>query len=190
MVIRFVIGMKLMKTIDYQGSVEQMLYEKATMIHSPINGILELTPLCNMNCDMCFVRLSPKDVEQKGRLRSGAEWIFLAKEICQAGTLFVLLTGEEPLLHPDFCTIYTALKQMGMILTVNTNGRLIDEEWQIFLHNIRLGESISLCMEKMNPLMKNFTIIQMDIDGREKRLHFLWNGVCMSRSTAALRRKI
>lgn len=121
-----------MEPIDYQGNVELMLCEKATERLSPINGILELTPLCNMNCEMCFVRLSPQEMQKQGRLRSKEEWISLAKEMCKAGTLFVLLTGGEPLLHPDFREIYIALKKMAMILTINTNGTMIDEEWADF----------------------------------------------------------
>lgn len=121
-----------MKPIEYQGSIEQVLCEKATLMNSPINGILELTPLCNMNCDMCFVRLTPNEVMEKGGLRRGADWISLAEKMIRAGTLFVLLTGGEPLLHPDFRDIYLALKQMGMILTINTNGTLIDEAWADF----------------------------------------------------------
>ena len=38
------------------------------------------------------------------------------------------MTGGEPLLYPDFKRLYLGLKQMGMILTINTNGTLIDEE--------------------------------------------------------------
>lgn len=121
-----------MDPIEYQGNIEQFLCEKATINYTPINGILELTPLCNMNCDMCFIRLSPKEMVQKGRLRIAKEWISLGKEMCDAGTLFVLLTGGEPLLHPDFQEIYLALKKMGMILTINTNGTLIDEKWADF----------------------------------------------------------
>lgn len=121
-----------MEAIDYQGTVELKICEKATERLNPINGILELTPLCNMNCDMCFVRLSPQEMQKQGRVRSGEEWISLAKEMCRAGTLFVLLTGGEPLLHPDFRDIYITLKKMGMILTINTNGTLINEEWADF----------------------------------------------------------
>ena len=55
-----------MDPIEYQGNIEQFLCEKATINYTPINGILELTPLCNMNCDMCFIRLSPKEMAQKG----------------------------------------------------------------------------------------------------------------------------
>ena len=40
----------------------------------------------------------------------------------------MLLTGGEPFLYPDFKRLYLGLRQMGMILTINTNGTLIDEE--------------------------------------------------------------
>lgn len=121
-----------MEPIEYQGTIEQFLCEKATVNHVPINAILELTPLCNMNCDMCFVRLSAEEMKQKGRLRSAEEWIGLGRDMKEAGTLFVLFTGGEPLLHPEFKKIYVAYKRMGMILTVNTNGTLIDEQWADF----------------------------------------------------------
>ena len=121
-----------MEPIEYQGTVERMLCERATERLSPINGILELTPLCNMGCAMCFVRLTPEQMRAQGRLRSGEEWIELARSMRAAGTLFVLLTGGEPLLHPDFRSIYAALREMGMILTINTNGTLIDEDMADF----------------------------------------------------------
>lgn len=121
-----------MEEMDYRGNIELMLCKRANEQRIPIYGTLELTPLCNMNCDMCFVRLSPQEMHRQGRLRSGEEWIAMAREIARAGTLFVLLTGGEPLLHPDFREIYLALKKMAMILTINTNGTLIDEEWADF----------------------------------------------------------
>ena len=121
-----------MESLGYNINLEQYLCEKATIEHIPINAILELTPLCNMNCDMCFVRLSSEEMKQRGRLRSADEWIALGKDMQAAGTMFVLLTGGEPLLHPEFKEIYMALKKMGMILTINTNGTLIDEQWADF----------------------------------------------------------
>ena len=121
-----------MEPIEYQGTIEQFLCEKATVDHVPVNAILELTPLCNMNCEMCFVRLGAEEMKQKGRLRNAEEWIALGEEMKEAGTLFVLFTGGEPLLHPELKKIYTAYKRMGMILTVNTNGTMIDEQWADF----------------------------------------------------------
>lgn len=42
--------------------------------------------------------------------------------------MFILLTGGEPLLHPEFREIYKGLRALGMCVTVNTNGTLITEE--------------------------------------------------------------
>lgn len=111
---------------------EKSLIAKAARTHTPINGSLELLPLCNMNCEMCYVRLSRSELERKGRLRSAAEWISLVRQMQKAGTLFLLLTGGEPLLFPDFKTLYLELRNMGMILTINTNGTLMDEAWADF----------------------------------------------------------
>ena len=47
-----------MKDLDAMDSMEKILIQKAYQRQAPINGSLELLPLCNMNCDMCYVRLS------------------------------------------------------------------------------------------------------------------------------------
>lgn len=72
-------------------------------------------------------------MENQGRLRTAEEWLSIAKQMQKAGTLFLLLTGGEPFLYPEFKTLYLELQKLGMILTINTNGTLIDEEWAAFL---------------------------------------------------------
>ncbi len=111
---------------------EKILMEKAGWMQTPVNGSLELLPLCNMSCDMCYVRLSREEMEQKGSLHTADEWIRLGGEMAEAGVLFLLLTGGEPLLFPDFQRLYLELRKLGMILTVNTNGTLLDEKWADF----------------------------------------------------------
>ena len=118
-------------TQEYMGA-EQYLMERAKQQNVPMDGSLELLPLCNMNCDMCYVRLSRPEMERQGRMRTGEEWLALGRQMVEAGTLFLLLTGGEPLMHPDFKEIYLGLKKMGLFLTVNTNGTLIDEAWADF----------------------------------------------------------
>ena len=114
------------------SSVERALIERAKEKKAPINGSLELLPLCNMNCDMCYVRLSREEMEQKGRLRTADEWLEVGRQMKDAGVLFLLLTGGEPLLFPDFKRLYLELRKMGFILTINTNGTLINEDWADF----------------------------------------------------------
>lgn len=139
--------------------IEERLCNTATQKRIPLGGSLELLPLCNMNCDMCYVRLSREEMEQKGRIRSGGEWIELAKQMRDAGTLFVLLTGGEPLLHPDFRMIYRELKKLGMIVTLNTNGTLIDEVWADFFAAFR-------------PRRVNVTLYGKDSGTYERLCHF------------------
>ena len=116
-----------MDLFDTNTTFERQLFAKAARNRIPLYGVLELLPLCNLNCDMCYVHLSKQEMQSQGRLRSLDEWISLAKQMKDAGTLFLLITGGEPLLFPQFKELYCALKDMGMILTLNTNGTLIEE---------------------------------------------------------------
>ena len=76
--------------------------------------------------------MSREEMEQVGRLCTIEEWTKVAEDMMKAGTLFVLLTGGEPLLYPHFRELYQKLRGLGMIVTINTNGTLIDEEWADF----------------------------------------------------------
>ena len=121
-----------MEVLEGASTLERNILRQAKAARLPVNGSMELTPLCNMNCDMCYVRLSRAQMEARGRLKTGAEWLRLGREMKGAGVLFLLLTGGEPLTHPDFKELYLGLRALGMILTINTNGTLIDEEWAAF----------------------------------------------------------
>ena len=114
------------------STIERMLINQARMKKTPINGSLELLPLCNLNCRMCYVRLSREEMEAQGRLRTWEEWLDVARQMKKSGVLFLLLTGGEPLMYPHFRELFVALKKLGMVLTINTNGTLLDEDWADF----------------------------------------------------------
>lgn len=118
--------------LSEKDTAEAFLLRRAAETGVPITGSFELTPLCNLNCKMCYVRMNRTEQEKNGRLRTAAEWIALAEKLRDAGMLFLLLTGGEPLLYPEFRTVYLAVRKLGMIVTVNTNGTLIDEDWAAF----------------------------------------------------------
>ncbi len=115
-----------------KDTLEKAMIRNADLKGTPLSGTLELLPLCNMNCDMCYVRLSKTEMQEKGRLRTLQEWISMAEQMQSAGVLFLTLTGGEPLLYPEFKELYLELKKMGMIIALNTNGTLLDEEWAEF----------------------------------------------------------
>lgn len=111
------------------SQVERELFSIADSKRLPIAGGFELTPYCNLACKMCYVRECAPGLD----VLSGEEWLSLGRQAQEMGTMCILLTGGEPLLHPQFREIYTGLKRMGMVLTINTNGTLIDEEMADFL---------------------------------------------------------
>ena len=111
---------------------EKVLINRAFQKGIPLSASFELSPLCNMNCRMCYVRLSKEEMKEKGRLRTAREWLELAHQMRDAGTLFIILTGGEPLLYPEFKEVYLGLRKLGMIITVNTNGTILDEAWANF----------------------------------------------------------
>ena len=117
-----------MEQLEGATTVERMILDQAKRTRTPANGSIELLPLCNMNCDMCYVRLSREEMERQGRLRTADEWLEIGRQMKDAGVLFLLLTGGEPFLYPDFRKLYLGFRDMGMILTINTNGTLIDED--------------------------------------------------------------
>lgn len=117
-----------MELLGDMTSVEEMLCQKATNGKIMLSTAFELTPLCNMNCRMCYIRLEKEQQEREQALRKVEEWLVLAEKMKKMGVLFILLTGGEPFLYPGFSELYLQLKQMGFILTINTNGTLLTEE--------------------------------------------------------------
>lgn len=94
----------------------------------PLNGTFELTGRCNLSCKMCLVRVDRQRMaEQNLRERTGEEWIDMARQAAAAGTLSLLLTGGEAMLHPDFCEIYRAVGKMGFLVTLYTNATMVTD---------------------------------------------------------------
>ena len=111
-----------------QPQLRRFMYAKAAHNRMPLSGTFELTPRCNLNCRMCYIHLSESELCARGRERTAEEWISLGRECAQRGMLFLLLTGGEPFLREDFREIYTELKKLGLLITINTNATLIDEQ--------------------------------------------------------------
>lgn len=78
---------------------------------------------------MCYVRKTAEEVRQSRRGSLSMErWLQIAEEARKQGMLYLLLTGGEPLMWPGFWQLYEMLIHMGFLVSINTNGSLIDEE--------------------------------------------------------------
>ena len=117
-----------MVPIPVEGRLSEYLHTKAAVAGIPLNGSFELTPCCNMACKMCYVRMTQAEQAAVAPLKTAGEWIELGRIAQEKGMLYLLLTGGEPFLRRDFQEIFQSLHALGLILSINSNGTLIDEE--------------------------------------------------------------
>lgn len=99
----------------------------------PLHGGIEITRRCNLSCVHCYLgdeKHQPACIRKELDTRT---WQRIIDEITEAGCLFLLFTGGEPLLRKDFSDIYVHARTKGLIVTVFTNGtRITDDIVKIF----------------------------------------------------------
>lgn len=122
--------------MSHCSDVRRSLCRKCAGLGIPVSGIFELTPRCNLQCRMCYVRLTPEEMKPLGQERTTQQWLELAQQARDAGMVFLLLTGGEPTLRSDFCELYEALAQMGLSISINTNGTRIVPELRRLWHRL------------------------------------------------------
>lgn len=103
------------------------ILHRAGMDRIPVSGTFELSPMCNFACRICYVRRTSAEVATLGGLQPASKWLAWAKEARKAGMLWLLITGGEPFLYPDFLSLYEELAGMGFIISINSNAALIEE---------------------------------------------------------------
>ena len=159
-----------MKTKLVESPITKYLYEKSARAGIPLSGTFELTPCCNMACKMCYVRKTRAEQEAIGRLRTKEEWLELGQKAKEAGMLYLLITGGEPFLYPEIREVLSGLQKMGLVISINTNGTMIDEEIVDWLKecapsrfNITLYGASDETYEKLCGNPKGFTQVKRAI---------------------------
>ena len=105
----------------------QQFRDKVAREQIPLFGSIELTHRCNLRCLHCYLG-AQSDHQGRHERELGTERLLsILDEITEAGCLFLLLTGGEPLLRRDFREIYCRAKNNGLLVTVFTNGTVITE---------------------------------------------------------------
>ncbi|MGQ9525266.1 MAG: radical SAM protein [Armatimonadota bacterium] len=94
----------------------------------PISGSIEVTERCNLRCAHCYINQPAGDKEAMARELTYEQWCGIIDQIVDAGCMWLLLTGGEPFVRPDFLDIYTYCKKKGLLITLFTNGTLITPE--------------------------------------------------------------
>ena len=103
------------------------LFFKSAAAGIPLSGTFELTARCNLRCKMCYIHRQESDAAVRAEELSATEWVKIAEAAKERGMLLLLLTGGEPLLRPDFAEIYAACQKMGLMVSINSNGTLLND---------------------------------------------------------------
>lgn len=115
------------------------LIERAMRESVPLDVALELTHRCNFNCRHCYLT----GAEQRSPVETN-RLLELLGELAEMGTLYLALTGGEPLLRDDWDVIARRARELGFWVMLLTNGSLIDDRVADTIAELDLTVEISL----------------------------------------------
>ncbi len=110
---------------------------------------IELTYQCNLDCFFCY-----NDREKVGKPLSLAQYEGLLEDLSRMQTLYLMLTGGEPMVHPHFFAIGGKAKELGFVVRVRTNGHSL---------NRRLAERVR---EEIDPY-----VVEVSLHGATAAVH-------------------
>jgi len=87
--------------------------------------IWNLIRRCNLTCKHCYSISA--DTHFPGELSTGQVYAVM-EDLKAFGVPVLILSGGEPLLHPDIFDIAKRAKAMGFYVALSSNGTLIDED--------------------------------------------------------------
>jgi radical SAM protein with 4Fe4S-binding SPASM domain len=94
----------------------------------PLQVAIEVTRRCPLECLHCYNNLAMDDVEARRRELTKEEHFRLLDELVEIGCFWLLYTGGEIFARRDFLEIYTYAKTKGFLITLFTNGTVINEQ--------------------------------------------------------------
>jgi radical SAM protein with 4Fe4S-binding SPASM domain len=125
-----------MKAISY-ADFSYAFHQRVRRLRIPIEGTIEVTRRCPLECAHCYNNLPMDDSQAKRGELTYAEHCRILDEIVEAGCVWLLYTGGEIFARRDFLDIYTYAKQKGLLITLFTNGTLITAKIADYLAQYR-----------------------------------------------------
>lgn len=117
-----------------------------------MRAYLEITNICNRQCDFCPGTHRKKEFVPLERIQHRLEKLHNVDELC------LHLMGE-PLLHPQFPEVADLCRQRGIPVTLTTNGTLLSPEKQKILLNNPVFRQINFSLQALSadesPLLEN-----------------------------------
>lgn len=137
----------------------------------PMTAAFELTPNCNLNCQMCYIHRPECGAVQKTQLKPVSFWRSVAEQARDMGVMTLVITGGETFLYPQAEELLESLMGMGFLISLNTNGTLLDERRIAWLKehrptkiNISLYGGTDGAYERLCGCPDGFTRVSRTID--------------------------
>jgi radical SAM protein with 4Fe4S-binding SPASM domain len=137
----------------------------------PLNGSIAMSHRCQLRCVHCYLgeeRFIPP--VPAGELPTPF-WLDVVDQITAAGCLNLLMSGGEVFLRRDFAEVYEHAVRQGLIVTVFTNGNMIDERaialftaWQPLLVEVSLYGATAEVYDKVTGIPGSYARCMQGID--------------------------
>ena len=116
-----------MEQLSY-GAFSAELHQRQGGQRMPLQVAIEITRRCPLECLHCYNNLPMGDTEARRRELTKEEHFRVLDELADLGCFWILYTGGEIFARKDFLEIYTYAKKKGFLITLFTNGTIINEE--------------------------------------------------------------
>ena len=95
---------------------------------APMEVAIEVTRRCPLECLHCYNNLPMGDLPARNRELSKEEHFKMLDDLADLGVFWLLYSGGEIFARKDFLEIYTYAKKKGFLITLFTNGTMINEK--------------------------------------------------------------
>jgi MoaA/NifB/PqqE/SkfB family radical SAM enzyme len=123
------------------------------------SALVELTYRCNLDCSFCY-----NDLGLKGRPLKTHQYLRFFEDLKEMQVLSLVLTGGEPLAHPDFLALGRRARELGFVVRLKSNGhalrgtlaRRIKEEVDPFVVELSLHGARALTHDRQTRVAGSF----------------------------------
>ena len=119
------------------GELTGLVHQHFLGKRAPLEVSIEVTRRCPLDCLHCYNNLPMSDHAARAAELTFEEHCRLLDELVDAGCLWLLYTGGEIFARKDFLKIYTEAKKRGFLITLFTNGTMINERIADYLAEYR-----------------------------------------------------
>jgi len=107
------------------GDLAQDFLDQLDGRRHPLGVTFEVTERCNHSCVHCYINQPAGDERAKAQELTFPQIQSILDQLVEAETLWLLLTGGEVFVRPDFLDIYTYAKRKGFLVSLFTNGTML-----------------------------------------------------------------